>query len=561
MALSIYRPTISHYPIYIPREGSKPCLKYNHDVDIVRFQDKFIASWNANETAEENVPGQYNYLSYSDDFKNWTMPIQFLTSEAYCENPVDSDNQWQPSFINYHDKILFCAWCDVGAQKTYIASSVDGIKWKNQKINTAPDELSGMVIGFPTNHGLLLKNGIMVFPCSLPFIEAQSINENGKRSSHYRVGKTRYAAMIISSDGGQTWSWGKPIEAISWSDIGENPDLPGGNTITLWEPGIFEESSGRLGMLIRNVSNQDAPERDPFMKPHHMILHACSDDSGQLWSKARPVEVDSVISRIYPEAGAGTPDSLMMVMNDWIVNVPERISHDRFFLSLYCSPICDPDLMLPGPTIQPDGGTAFYPNGFIDGSCMYVAYTYPSSIMGTKIEPIPDFNKPFLLPRGSRSGLYFEESIVRLTQKWSSIGLVLNQELTNKAILRLSFDFRVTCRREDHFSLITLGGKTRAGAKIICNYNKDSGNDFLAVEFVSGEKLMISEFDQGCWLTLELTLGSDFFEACLNGIKIKYNYFLLRKICFGGLYEEPEWPLGCSHSESIEIDLNSIYIN
>ena len=106
-----------------------------------------------------------------------------------------------------------------------------------------------------------------------------------------------------------------------------------------------------------------------------MLLYATSSDHGRTWTKARTVEVDTICSRNYAVAGVGTRDSLLMVMNDNNVRVPDRISHDRYF-SLYCVPVCDPDLLLPGPVIQPQGGTAFYPNGFVDDGKLYVAYTY-----------------------------------------------------------------------------------------------------------------------------------------------------------------------------------------
>ncbi len=560
MPLPIYQPKVKLAPIYVPREGAKPCLKYNHDVDIAKFKGRFIASWNANEAGAEDVPGQYNFLSVSDDFESWTSPVKLFSSEAGCENPVDSDNQWQPSFINFKDETLFSAWCDFVERKTFVASSSDGVHWRNLEIPCAPKELEGAVVGFPTNHGLLLRNGAMAFPCSLPFAEAQNGERNGRENGRCVVGQTRYAAMILSFDGGKSWEWSKPVEAVNWTDLGEKEDLPGGNSITIWEPGIYEEPSGRVGMLIRNVSSQDTPARDPFMKPHHMILHSFSDDSGRTWSKARPIEVDSIISRIYPEAGAGTPDSLMMVMNDWIVNVPRRISHDRFFLSLYCAPVCDPDLLLPGPLVQPEGGGAFYPNGFVDGSSMFVAYTYPNSIMCAKVETLPDFSKPFLLPRAGRSGLRLEDGIAHLRQRWSGLGLVLTKELTEKPSLKLSFKFRIACRREGSFTLLTLGGKTRAGAKLLCVYDKASGKDILAIESVSGEKQELGETPQRKWLEIKLEIGQDSFSACFGGRKVFFKGSLLRKISFGGLYEMPEWPLGCVQAEDIEIDLNSIIV-
>ena len=168
MTLPIYDPEVSYNPIYCPRNGKKPYLRYNHDVDIVRFQGKFLASWNANETGAEGVPGQFNFLSVSEDFIHWSTPVKLFTAAAGCRNPVESDNQWQPAFINWRDETLFCAWCDYKARRTFVAHSSDGLHWENVEVPAAPPELEGQVVGFPTNHGLLTSDGAMLFPASRP---------------------------------------------------------------------------------------------------------------------------------------------------------------------------------------------------------------------------------------------------------------------------------------------------------------------------------------------------------------------------------------------------------
>jgi len=112
----INNPTdISHYVIYDPRVDItvvnkafpdwSPQMGYNHDSDITKFKGKYIVMWNANQTTTaEGQPGQYNYVSYSTDFVNWSQPYSPFTSGANATNPVDIDSQWQPNFINYHDQ-------------------------------------------------------------------------------------------------------------------------------------------------------------------------------------------------------------------------------------------------------------------------------------------------------------------------------------------------------------------------------------------------------------------------------------------------------------------------
>lgn len=547
----VYRPAVRTMPIYAPRQGVKPCLRYNHDVDIVRFRGRFIAAWNANEIGDEDVPGQYNFMSVSDDFEHWTVPVRLFMAEAGCENPVDSDNQWQPSFINWRDEKLFCAWCDFNARRTFVAESADGIHWKNVEVATAPAALSGRAVGFPTNHGLITSQGVMLFPCSVPFIDKKCI-----------VGDTRYAGILISRDQGGSWQWSEPVEALRWSELGEPADLPGGDIVKLWEPALFEHGDGRIGMLIRNSTSQDTPERDQFMKSHHMILYCSSDDQGQTWTKATPIEVDSIISRSYTEARVNAPDSLLMVMNDWPVNVPARISHDRYFLSLFCTPVSDPDLLLPGPVVQPEGGTAFYPNGFIEGNRMYLAYTYPSTIMGTTIEPLPDFSRPFLLPREGRSGLRLENDMAYFGQRWSSLGLVLTEALTRQAELTLSFRMNLYYRCESYFPLLTIGGKTRNGTEIRVEYDSAAQVDLIKVRTGSEQWEVIAPMPLREWFEFKVRITNDGFALGINGGEMRYYAMpVLRKLCFGGLYELPEWPMGVARSQEIRLDLASLCLS
>ena len=546
--LKLYQPTVTDAAIYFPHPGQRPHLKYNHDVDIVKFKGRFIAAWNANESSGENEPGQFNFMSVSDDFECWTEPVRLFTSEGGSENPVEDDNQWQPSFINYHDETLFSAWCTFTGRRTFVSSSTDGVQWTNREIAGAPTCLAGQVVGFPTTHGLLTSRDVMVFPCSLPFATEKFV-----------VGETRYGAMILSEDGGKTWQWSEPIEAVHWSEIGEDPALFGGETIYLWEPTVFEQADGRLGLLIRNSTSQDAPERAD--EPHRMILYATSDDHGHTWSKARPIEVDSLCSRSYALCGAPGPDNLLMVMNDMWVNIPERMSLGRYFLSLYCAPVCDPDLLLPGPLVQPEGGVAFYPNGFVEDGRLYLAYTYPGGIHSGIVEPLPDFSGPFLMPRGGRPGLRIEDGIAYFGQKQSSLGLVLTPALTRAPRIRLAFDINVSRYGGHHFPLLALGGKTRQGTVIRAQYNEAKQSDVFQTRMPGNEWVDLATFELKQWHHLEIEIAHSSFSVAVNSAPPQsFDIPLLRKICFGGLYEQPEWPMGVSRASDIRMRLDTLEV-
>jgi len=547
-ALPIYEPKVTFADIYFPHPGVQPLLKYNHDVDIVKFKGRFFAAWNANATPAEGVPGQYNFLSVSDDFERWTTPVRLFYKEGGCENPIETDNQWQPDFINYKDETLFCAWCDFNARRTFIATSKDGLTWRNNEVPTAPASLEGKVVGFPTNHGLLTRKGVLMFPCSLTPVLQQ-----------FSVGQTVYAGVLLSSDGGKTWTWSEPISALPWSKLGEKPEEFGGETVSLWEPMLFEQADGSIGLLIRNSTAQENPER--LEKPHRMLLYAQSRDEGRTWIQARTVELDTICSRNYAVAGACTPDSLLMVMNDNNVRIPERISRDRYFLSLFCSPVCEPDLLLPGPVVQPPGGTAFYPNGFVDDGKLYIAYTYPNEIHSSVISPLPDFTRPFLLPRGGRPGLRLEQGLATFGQRSSSLGLVLNEHILKQPKLRLAFDVNVVRYQGFDWPILTLGGKTRQGTTVRAIYDAEKKTDVLQVATGGGRWADLAAIKMKTWNHVEVELDEKGFSVAVNDApSVRVEKPLLRKICFGGLYVVPEWPMGMTRASEIRLKLDTLVV-
>jgi len=544
--LKLYRPTVTTNDIYFYHPATEPALQYNHDVDIVKFKGRFFAAWNANAKPAEGVPGQYNFLSVSDDFRRWSRPVRLFYKEGGCENPVETDNQWQPIFVNDRDETLYCAWCDYNARRTFVASSRDGLKWRNHEVPTAPPTLEGKVVGFPTNHGLVTRKGVLMLPCSLPF------------TPKFLVGETRYAAVLRSEDHGRSWQWSRPVEAAKWSEMGEKPQEFGGETVAIWEPMLFEQADGRIGLLIRNSTAQENAEIPE--KPYRMLLYATSSDEGRTWTKARSVDVDTICSRNYAVAGVGGRDGLLMVMNDNHVRIPQRISHDRYFLSLFCAPVCNPDLLLPGPLVQPEGGVAFYPNGFVDHGKLYVAYTYPRGIHSSVIEPLPDFSEPFLLPRGGRPGLRIDGRTAILGMRQTSLGLVLNEALTLADEVRLEFSVNVVRYPGQEFPLLTLGGRTRSGATLRAVYSPGAKSDVFLLRY-GAKSVELAPLTMRTWNKIALVLRPKEFSVAVNdGKPATFTHPLLRKICFGGLYDRPEWPMGMSRSDDIRIDLDSIVV-
>ena len=293
-----------------------------------------------------------------------------------------------------------------------------------------------------------------------------------------------------------------------------------------------------------------------------MILHATSDDHGHTWTQARPIEVDSICSRMLALSGVGAPDAMVMVMNDHHARVPERISRDRYFLSLFCAPVCEPDLLLPGPVVQPEGGTAFYPNGFVADGRLHLAYTYPGGIHSSVVEPLPDFSEPFLLPRGSRPGLRIDGGVACLGQPRSSLGLVLTPEQTRQPRLHLVFDVDVHRYPGSPFPLLTLGGKTRQAAVLRAAYSQARQSDVLQVKAADGgEWADVAPLTMKAWHRVDVAMGDAGFAVSVDGRSSReVAVSVLRKLSFGGLYEPPEWPQGVSRSHDVRLRLDSLVI-
>jgi hypothetical protein len=519
-----------------------PQMLYNHDSDITRFKDRYICLWNANEKSiYEHKPGQMNYSSVSDDFINWSKPVKCFTEQANAVNPQKEDTQWQPTFINYHNNRLFCNWQGRirGKPAHFVSYSDDGLKWTNTVQSTAPEGMKD-VYAFPTQHGLLTSKDILVFPISL-------CNEK-------EFWKTKHAAVLISYDKGKSWQWSEPVEAVKWSQIGQDcSTFKGDDHIKLWEPTVFERSDGNIGMLIRNLT-----KKEWNIRSEHMMLYAESKDDGKTWSKAVPVDVETVSSRVMAAQRKNT-DGLFVIANDWYANYPEFVE-DRQFLSLLVSPISDPDFLLPGPTVQLSGDTAHYPNGEIINNDFIYSYSFgnmPRYINAGIIKSLPDFSEPFLMPRQrlAKPLVYANEIIFQ--QSYSSMPLVLTKKLTQKSPVSLTFSIKPMrfCRYSRRMPIITIGGKSKNGMTIYM------GNEMkIFTDTTDGQTIEIGDlgYNFSKWINFNIILKDDNCSIVVQDVgSYKIDQKLTKKICFGGLYERPTaWPTG----SSFILDKNSITV-
>lgn len=534
MSISIYDPNVTHAPIYYPRNGSKPYLRYNHCVDVIPAGDGFLAAWNANATPKEGAPRQYNYFSRSSDFRTWS-PHERLFSAPYSDPPVESGNQWQPSFLNFHDRKLFVMWADFTARKSYISHSPDGRRWRTEETSPLPEGLTDTV-AFPTNHGLLTRDNVMYFPVSFPPIDGAG-----------GVGNCRHAGCIFSRNGGESWEWGGVTSAAG--------------DLLLWEPMIFEKADGSLGMLIRNSGPAEKFKMPPT---EQTILFAESPDRGKTWTKCIPLDLESVVTRCFAAAFGPGGDSLLMVMNDFQPGIrPEEGPEDRLMLSLYFAPTTDPELLMPAVLVQPPGGRAFYPNGFVKDGKLYCAYTYPDYIMASVVHELPDFTRDFLAVRGGRNGAGCVpgENRLVLSQPGGTIPLFLSTRHTRQDSVVLQFRFHTRFRSEFEFPLLTLGGKSSRGGALLLRFREGEPDDELFFRACDDNEVRLGAVPPDMPCGLSLTCDGTGLTIRFSNREFKIAGTFLRKFAFGGLYVAPEWPLGVQPvRDEIEIEYDSILV-
>jgi hypothetical protein len=175
------------------------------------------------------------------------------------------------------------------------------------------------------------------------------------------------------------------------------------------------------------------------------------------------------------------------------------------------------------------------------------------------VEPLPDFRQPFLLPRGGRSGLRIEGRTAYFAHRQSTLGLVLNQQLTTQESVRLEFKVYVDCYSGQDFPILTLGGKTHNGCSVSALYNPELKSDVFEAR-VGGRRAQFP-FRMEQWNHFVVTLGPKATSIAVNGSKgAEFPTPVLRKICFGGLYVKPDWPMGMQRSMEIRLDLDSIIL-
>jgi hypothetical protein len=187
---------------------------------------------------------------------------------------------------------------------------------------------------------------------------------------------------------------------------------------------------------------------------------------------------------------------------------------------------------------------------------MFVTYSLGGnarSIWATRLEGLPTFEEPFFMVR---EGWGPEVEIMCNTASFrdnsSSLPLVLTRKLTQKASLKLSFEAKaqmMTAFAQDAV-LLTVGGKTRNGMHLAANKN------LLWQVTIGEETFNLGKVKMGERQRFEMVMDTKGFSIGIDGADPKrFDTQLLRKICFGGLYQHP---LGYPSNTWVDLDLASV---
>ncbi|MCX6911008.1 MAG: hypothetical protein NTY01_23605 [Verrucomicrobia bacterium] len=109
--------------------------------------------------------------------------------------------------------------------------------------------------------------------------------------------------------------------------------------------------------------------------------------------------------------------------------------------------------------------------------------------------------------------------------------------------------------------VLTLGGKTRNGTVIRAVYNEQTKTDVFQVAVGGNKWADIAPFKMKEWNHFEIELTTEGFSISVNNSPAQsVKKPLLRKICFGGLYVAPQWPMGTQWANDMRLKLDSIRV-
>lgn len=254
-----YRPHITLGTVYDGVFGTGE-FAYNHMVSIAFFKGLFYAVWGAHATTnKEGQPGQINVLSTSEDFVDWTAPLDIAGLKLSATPIIEPDEVfWQPELISIEDRELWCFWSygkEAGTlpgmpgwgdpqrgKGLYLArlSGEDG-KWRHEKIMDLVEVDGNHCAPFVSQNPYRCESGRVLVPLTLVH------DANKPAGDRDRAAILMYNACAWSDDEGANWHLSNPVS---------RPD----EGYAQWEPCFWEQRDGRIRGIMRNFDSP--PDRN-----------------------------------------------------------------------------------------------------------------------------------------------------------------------------------------------------------------------------------------------------------------------------------------------------------
>jgi len=415
---AVYQPTVTHHAVI---DGRTHPHKYNHCATVAWFQDRWFCLWGSNTHPNEHAPGQRLCFSTSRDGRSWSPVEELFANAAYCANPVPypegKGHQWQPN-LGVVDGELWAVWNQGGSARDFetpqgTTTDLRGLyfsrlrqaggKWLNRQLTWDGQcwpTVEGQQFFIASTQNLYrLRSGRVLAPVTLSATAGRAADAPEAVQDWWAREKRN--AVLYTDDLGETWhlSAGCLTPGFSWIQ---------------WEPTVWEQPDGSVGMFARNNTNWSLGHPKPTSGQY--LLSSVSHDRGETWTPPRYAPLESVCSRMHvaPLDGRGvwaptspgedfTGRRYVMVHND----APGALyswTRARHNAALFFTRGGGFDFVA-GNTVTFDEPEVAYPQMWRHDDTLAVCYTQgngsPRSIRVALVTPLPEPDRYYLFPRSN----------------------------------------------------------------------------------------------------------------------------------------------------------------
>jgi hypothetical protein len=370
---------------------------YNHMVSLAWFAGRFYAVWGANPgTNVEGQPGQINVVSTSEDFINWSQPLD-LAGEELSISPVVEPSEvfWQPNLITVEEE-LWCFWSygkefDTAPDKPGWGNPSTGkglylsrlgareSRWEHRKVMDLVEVDGIWCAPFVSQNPYRCSDGRILVPLTL-------IHDGKPADGSVDSGPDAlFNVCAWTDDVGETWRVSNPTG---------RPD----NRRAQWEPCYWEQADGRIRSMMRNFDLP--PDRNLPPVQRQLTVVSDGDRGDEIRFEAEPeyayIETGRTRTQVFRSAFG----------NRWYMLGGDAYTPQgaRSQLALYFSRTGENDFVA-GPMYSDRHVYSTYSQGIEHDGRLYLAWTTTENghqqwrIESAVVDPAPDPRTAYVFPR------------------------------------------------------------------------------------------------------------------------------------------------------------------